>query len=94
MVTDQQVRRLLTLSHSGMTQELAAAKAGMDRKTARKYLRSGKMPSETTQPRTWRTRPDPFEEVWEGAAADWDLWERLLTAGLPVESRTDMAFTL
>ncbi len=28
------------------------------------------------------------------AAADWDLWERLLTAGLPVESRTDMAFTL
>ena len=65
MVTDQQVRRLFRLSHLGMTQELAAAKAGMDRKTARKYLRSDKLPSETTRPRTWRTRPDPFEEVWE-----------------------------
>lgn len=46
-------------------QELAAAKAGMDAKTARKYLRDGQLPSESQQDRTWRTRPDPFTEVWE-----------------------------
>ena len=43
----------------------AAAKAGMDRKTAGKYLQSGKLPSQMKKPHTWRTRQDPFEEVWE-----------------------------
>jgi hypothetical protein len=38
MVTDAQVRRLKRLSKTEETQELAAAKAGMDVKTARKYL--------------------------------------------------------
>lgn len=47
------------------TQELAAAKAGMDVKTARKYLADGKLPSENQTERTWRTRPDPFGRVWE-----------------------------
>jgi hypothetical protein len=46
-------------------QEIAAAKAGMDAKTARKYLRGGQLPSESRVDRTWRTRPDPFTEVWE-----------------------------
>jgi len=36
MVTDAQVRRLKRLSKTEKTQELAAAKAGMDVKTARK----------------------------------------------------------
>jgi hypothetical protein len=44
--------------------EIAAAKAGMDRKTARKYLREGRLPSELSQLPRWRTRVDPFEEVW------------------------------
>jgi hypothetical protein len=39
-------------------------KAGMDRKTARKYRNLGKLPSETRTPRTWRTRPDPLADVW------------------------------
>jgi transposase len=43
---------------------VAAAKIGMDEKTARKYLRSGRLPSEMAQPHTWRTRDDPFQEVW------------------------------
>jgi Mu transposase, C-terminal domain len=64
MVTDQQVRRLLKLTQTEKTQAIAAAKAGMDRKTARKYLRSGKLPSERVSARTWRTRTDPFDEVW------------------------------
>lgn len=42
----------------------AAMKAGMDRKTARKYVAAGKLPSEMKAPRDWRTRPDPFDEHW------------------------------
>lgn len=45
--------------------EVAASKAGMDPKTARKYLASGKLPGEVIRERTWRTRTDAFSEVWE-----------------------------
>jgi hypothetical protein len=45
-------------------QEVAAAKAGMNVKTARKYLRLGKLPSEVKKARYWRTHPDTFNEVW------------------------------
>jgi len=65
MVTDAQVRRLKRLSKTEETQGLAAAKAGMDVKTARKYLKAGKLPSESKPERTWRTRQDPFERVWK-----------------------------
>jgi hypothetical protein len=65
MVTDAQVRRLKRLSKTEENQEIAAAKAGMDAKTARKYLRSGQLPSEARMDRSWRTRTDPFIGVWE-----------------------------
>ena len=45
--------------------EVAAAKAGMDPKTARKYLRDRRLPSEMRLKHSWRTRPDPFAEIWE-----------------------------
>jgi len=54
------------LSKTEKTQELAAAKAGMDVKTARRYLQDGGLPSEMKTERAWRTRSDPFDEVWEG----------------------------
>jgi len=44
--------------------ETAGLKAGMGRKAAAKYIKAGKLPSDLEQPREWRTRPDPFEEVW------------------------------
>ena len=66
MVTDQQVRRLFKLSQTEKNFGIAAMKAGMDEKTARKYRRSGKLPSDLKQEHTWRTRKDPFEDVWEG----------------------------
>jgi len=47
------------------SQAVAAAKAGMDVKTARKYRRLGKLPSEVATTHNWRTREDPFAEVWE-----------------------------
>ena len=65
MVTNQQVRILMKAIKTEITLSLAAAKAGMDEKTARKYRRSGKLASEMAQSHTWRTRPDPFKEVWE-----------------------------
>jgi transposase len=47
---------------------LAAMRSGMDRKTARKYLRSGTLPSEAGAVRWWRTRSDPFDEEWPAIA--------------------------
>ncbi len=65
MVTDQQVRRLKMLIKKEDSLVKAASKAGMSEKTARKYLRSGKMPSEVKKEHTWQTRKDPFAEVWD-----------------------------
>ena len=64
MVSDRQVRSLMRYRHTERTLRAAADKAGMDEKTARKYLRLGRVPSEVQKPHTWRTRSDPFEMVW------------------------------
>jgi hypothetical protein len=64
MVSDQQVKRLWRLAPK-LSLEVAAAKAGMDPKTARKYLRARRLPSEMQQKHIWRTRPDPFADVWD-----------------------------
>jgi hypothetical protein len=64
LVTDKQVRRLFALLTSEGNQEIAASKAGMDAKTARKYRRLGRVPSELSSTVRGRTRPDPFVEVW------------------------------
>jgi hypothetical protein len=64
MVTDQQIRRLFKLSKIEETQEIAASKAGMDVKTARKYLKAHRLPSELKSARHWRTRRDEFTGVW------------------------------
>jgi hypothetical protein len=64
MVTDNQVRILMRNIQTERTKAIAAAKSGMDPKTARKYERLGKLPSEVTCEHTWRTRDDPFVEVW------------------------------
>src|SRR2546422_1484414 len=64
MVTDRQYRRLMKLIQEEQTLATAAAKAGMDEKTARKYRDLEELPSQTKGQRTWRTRKDAFEEVW------------------------------
>ena len=65
MITDPQVRKLRRLDQQGTAKELAAAKAGMDPKTARKYRQIGKFPSEVKpMDRNWLTRTDVFAEVW------------------------------
>ena len=64
MVTDQQVRLLMKLSKTERTLAIAAAKSGMDEKTARKYRNLRRLPSEVQVEHTWRTRGDAFAEVW------------------------------
>ena len=65
MVSDKQVRRLFKQLAMGKTLRVAAVKADMDEKTARRYRRVGRLPSEVKPDRTWRTRPDAFVSVWE-----------------------------
>ena len=84
MVTDAQVRRLMKLIQTEETLAIAASKAGMDEKTARKYRDTGQLPSQTKVEHTWRTRPDCFEEVWP------DLQEMLeLNDGLEAKTLFD-----
>ena len=64
MVTDKQVRRLHMLINKETTQAAAAAKAGMDSKTALKYRECRKLPSQLISPHEWRTRTDPFGQEW------------------------------
>jgi hypothetical protein len=81
MVSDQQVKRLWRMAGQKWALEIAAAKAGMDPKTARKYLRDRRLPSEMRQKHTWRTRPDPF-------ADSWDEIRELLTAEPGLQTKT------
>jgi hypothetical protein len=62
--TDGQVKKLMKEMGKHGKVGLAAMRAGVDRKTARKYVKAGKLPSELVAPRSWRTRSDPFEEEW------------------------------
>ena len=49
----------------GKTQQAAAASAAMSERSARKWQR-GSLPSESKKARRrWRSRPDPFADVWE-----------------------------
>ena len=64
MITDRQTRLLRQKRMEGKTQETAAAKAGMSVRSARKW-QSGPLPSQAKPEHRWRTRPDPFDGVWE-----------------------------
>ncbi|MBI3652084.1 MAG: IS21 family transposase [Acidobacteria bacterium] len=54
----------MTFIHDGDALSVAAAKTGMDDKTARKYRKLGKLPSQLKSTRHWRTRTDVFKAVW------------------------------
>ena len=69
MVTDGQVRKLFCDLESERFLVVAARRAGMDEKTARKYRSLGALPSTQKLPRTYRTRQDPLAELWQRAQA-------------------------
>jgi Mu transposase-like protein len=65
MLQDAQVRKLFCLLSKGDSLQLASLKTGMDEKTARKYRKAERMPSELSARHDWRTRIDPFLAVWD-----------------------------
>ena len=61
-ITDQQVRLYMSFKQSGHTQTQSAAKAGISERSARR-IDQGNYTSQSSK-RTWRTREDPLESVW------------------------------
>ena len=82
MVTDNQVRILMKVVNQEKLLKTAAAKAGMSEKTARKYLKSGRLPSQCKVVHDWRTRPDPFDQD------DWRWVEEVLENNNGIEAKT------
>lgn len=63
--SDNQVRKLMKTYVKTKSAPKAALKAGMDAKTANKWLKNGCLPSEKPKKnRDWRTRQNPFSDVW------------------------------
>lgn len=77
MVTDTQVRLLMKGIQREKSLTVAAAKAGMSEKTARRYRDLGKLPGEVRPRHDWRTRQDPFERVWAEVRGHLELEPRL-----------------
>ena len=64
MMNDLQYRRLMRLRQTEKTKAIASSRIGVDEKTARRYMKVGKMPSEMKKEHDWNTRKDPFEDDW------------------------------
>jgi len=82
MITIKQARRILKMKQDEKnTLSAIALKADVDVKTARKYIRLGKMPGELKADHDWRTRSDPFEK-------DWDDIRNMLAVNPGLEAKT------
>jgi hypothetical protein len=62
-ITDQQVRLYMN-NRKNKSQELAAAKAGISERSARRIEGAVALPSQTPR-RYWSSRVDPFAAVWD-----------------------------
>ena len=62
-ITDRQVHLYMT-KRKDHTQEVAAAKAGMSVRTGRRVASATELPSQKPE-RNWRTRTNPFADVWD-----------------------------
>jgi transposase len=67
MINEKQYRRLLREFARTNNMSISALSAGVDRKTARKYVKEKRSPEEQRSPHTWRTREDPLEAIWTEA---------------------------
>lgn len=81
MTTTNQQVKLLMKKIKTYNQETAAAKSGMDVKTARKYIKNGQLPSDMKKVRNWKTRVDAFE-------AHWPECEKMLETSPGLEAKT------
>src|SRR3546814_10941425 len=62
-ISDQQVFLFMT-HRRHHTQAVAAAKAGISERSARRIENDPQLPSHQTTARHWRTRADPLEPFW------------------------------
>ena len=63
-ITKKQMAIYMDNRASGKTQSIAAAKAGISERSGR-YIETGKRGLKSRIDRAWRTRKDPFAQVWE-----------------------------
>src|SRR5215207_5024076 len=64
MISPQQYRKVMKSYLKNKKVGRAAQQAGIDRKTARKYVQGAPGPEEPRAGRDWRTHPDAFVDVW------------------------------
>ena len=64
MITNNQIRRLREYMAKTNNLTKSADRVGIDPKTARKYLKTIKTPEELQKIHTWKTRKNPFEDIW------------------------------
>lgn len=67
MLTDKQFERLLSMKHKKEHLYQLADAAGISTKTARKYLKANRLPSQLKAEHTWPTHQDAFADVWPEA---------------------------
>lgn len=64
MISDGRVKELRRLLAQGKTLAISARMSEMSDKTARSYRDDNRLPSQRKLPRDYRTRLDPFSEIW------------------------------
>lgn len=66
MLNDKKVRKLHELRAKGDSMFKVAMEIGCCEDTVRRYVRAGpgRLPSAMKKPRSWKTREDPFADVW------------------------------
>lgn len=70
-VTERQARIYMSERKNEQTQRVAAAKSGVSERTARRIEHGSA--GAGSKSRHWRTRPDPFDDVWEEVATELGL---------------------
>ena len=63
-INQDQLRHYMEFRNNGTTQKTSALKAGISERTGRR-IENGECSCEKKRKRSWSTRKDPFEEVWE-----------------------------
>lgn len=69
MITNKQYQRLMSEYEKTGKIVVSALKADVHPQTARKYIKAAQPPAQLQKGHTWRTRPDPLEQIWPEVAA-------------------------
>lgn len=70
-LTLAQVRGYMVSREEGRTQEVSAARSGFSRRSATRVEQDGAQRLGPRSPRSYRTRPDPFDAIWDSELVPW-----------------------